>query len=82
MALSEYTGRTPRGYDQETTVERVAPHQRWDVDGERQGDCSNCGEELQLREKHLLVTLTRKPGRNAERHHLCGQPCLDEWLVD
>jgi hypothetical protein len=82
MALSKYVGLTPRGYDQNTTVERVASHHRWDVDVERQGDCSNCGKELQLREKHLLVTLTERPGRDAERHHLCGQPCLDEWLDD
>lgn len=82
MGLSKYVGRTPRGYDSNTTVERVASHHRWDVDAERRGDCSNCGTELELREKHLLVALAEPSSRDGERHHLCGQSCLDEWISE
>ena len=80
MEFSKYVGLTPRDYDQTTTVERVASHHRWDVDVERCGDCSNCGTELNLRERHLLVTLTERSGRDGGRHYLCGQSCLDEWV--
>ncbi|SEO40225.1 hypothetical protein SAMN04487948_102251 [Halogranum amylolyticum] len=81
MELSKYVGRTPRDYEGETTVERVASHRRWDVDVERRGDCSHCGAELELRERHLLVTLTGRSGNDGERHYLCGQSCLDEWFT-
>ncbi|WP_101296335.1 DUF7576 family protein [Halegenticoccus soli] len=83
MALSDYAGRTPRGYDGDTTIGRVARHHRWGIGGETRGDCVNCGTELRLHERHLLVTLvTGASGETdpGDRHHLCDERCLREWL--
>ncbi|MFC5368298.1 DUF7576 family protein [Salinirubrum litoreum] len=83
MALSEYTGATPREYDSDTTIGRVARHHVWDLTDESSEACANCGVDLLLQERHLLVRL-RRNGRSSrtgvERHYLCNETCIREWV--
>ena len=81
MELSEYTGRTPTGDDQSIVIDRVSRHRRWEIDGEPQSECVNCGSRLLLGERHLLVRLARSAGRvDGDRRHLCNERCLEEWV--
>ncbi|MFC6724277.1 hypothetical protein ACFQE1_07800 [Halobium palmae] len=79
MGLAEFTGLTPSGYE-ERTIERVSRHHRWDVDREAWSDCTNCGSELRLRDRHLLVTLGPGTDLETDRVHLCDERCLTEWV--
>ncbi|MFC4358741.1 hypothetical protein ACFO0N_12390 [Halobium salinum] len=80
MGLAEFTGLTPTGYDEGTRIERVSRHHRWDVDREAWSDCTNCGSELRLRDRHLLVRLGPGRGHEAGRVHVCDERCLAEWV--
>jgi hypothetical protein len=83
MALSEYTGATPRDYDSDTIIGRVARHHVWDLSDESSEACANCGVDLLLQERHLLVRLQRDGHTSratAERHYLCNEACIREWV--
>jgi hypothetical protein len=83
MALSEYTGATPCDYDSDTIIGRVARHHVWDLTDESSEACANCGVDLLLQERHLLVRLTRESRRargGEERHYLCNETCIREWV--
>lgn len=80
MALSDYTGRTPHD-ESGMVVGRVSQHHRWSMDAERTARCSCCESELDLHERHVLVTLTERADYlPAGKRHLCDEGCLEEWL--
>jgi hypothetical protein len=59
---------------------------RTDPDGGRV-PCANCGVDVDLGASHRQVEVDRRPtlGRrrrrsDRERHVLCGETCVDDWL--
>jgi hypothetical protein len=79
MGFAEFTGRTPQGYGEGTVIERVSRHHRWTVGREAWSDCTHCGSELRLRDRHLLVRLAGA-GEASRRVHVCDERCLTEWV--
>ncbi|MFB6126439.1 MAG: hypothetical protein ABEJ79_03960 [Halolamina sp.] len=79
MTLSEYTGRALPD-DEEGTVRRVTAHHRWTPAAEAYESCRNCGLDVRLRERHVLVV--SEVGDAVERSHLCNEGCIAEWLND
>jgi len=78
MTLREYVGRRhPNG----ATVAHAATHYRWTPGGRAHGRCPNCDAELELSERHVLLTLSGEIGGD-ERHHLCDERCVAAWLAD
>lgn len=80
MGFSSYTGQSPASVRDESVVDRISQHRRWDVDAPSEDACANCGTSLPLQERHLLVTLTDRRNRGGVRRHLCDDQCLDEWM--
>jgi hypothetical protein len=81
MALSDYTGATPHDCEAGTTIGRVARHHVWNLGEESTGTCANCGGDLRLQERHLLVHLDRtRPPADGERRYLCNESCVREWV--
>ena len=80
MALSDYTGRTPRA-EPNLVVGRVARHHRWTMSGEETATCPQCESVLDLQKRHLLVTLSEESDYlPAGRRYLCDEGCLSDWL--
>ncbi|MFC3478790.1 DUF7576 family protein [Halobacterium litoreum] len=79
MDLTEYEGASP-ATDASATVEHVTHHRRWSPKRESRDDCPNCGEEFELADRHVLVTLTRGNADAGERHYFCDAACVGEWL--
>ncbi|WP_435063623.1 DUF7576 family protein [Halobaculum sp. EA56] len=77
MTLREYVGRPHP--DGEATVAHAATHYRWTPGGRTHGRCPHCGADLELSERHVLVTLSRPAGED-ERRHLCDEACVAAWL--
>lgn len=77
MSLTEYVGRSHP--EEEATVAHAATHYRWTPGGRSRGECRNCGAELELSERHVLVTLSR-PFAGDARRHLCDESCVAAWL--
>ncbi|KTG09860.1 hypothetical protein AUR64_09530 [Haloprofundus marisrubri] len=82
MPLSEYTGRRPRGASGGATISRAVRHHHWQPNGEPTEPCANCGHDLSLRERHVLVTLVEDDVGDAARRYLCNETCLREWVDD
>ncbi|MGM0591915.1 MAG: DUF7576 family protein [Halobacteriota archaeon] len=82
MPLSEYHGRTPRGYESDVTIGRVRSHRIWKVTANSDADCANCGSTVDGELPHLVVTLTRGTYRDEERRYLCNERCVREWVED
>ncbi|WP_224447358.1 DUF7576 family protein [Haloprofundus salilacus] len=80
MPLSEYTGRRPRGANRSVRISRAVKHHRWQPDGEPSEPCANCGIDLSLHERHVLVTLVEDDFGDAARRYLCDESCLREWV--
>ncbi|WP_129114936.1 DUF7576 family protein [Halegenticoccus tardaugens] len=79
MALSDYTGRRPGGTNGRTRIVRIVRHHRWDPEDDAVKPCINCGERLQLHERHVLVTLDEGASGDA-RYHLCDESCVRRWV--
>ncbi|WP_435126769.1 DUF7576 family protein [Halobaculum sp. D14] len=79
MELTEYVG--TRHPNEEATVARATPHYRWKPAGVVRARCRHCGTELELSQRHVLVTLSQPVGGD-ERHHLCDEQCVDGWLSE
>ncbi|WP_380674806.1 DUF7576 family protein [Salinigranum sp. GCM10025319] len=80
MALSDYTGRTPRA-ESGLVVGRVSQHHLWTMDAERTARCPHCDSALDLQERHLLVTLSKESDYlPAGKRYLCDESCLESWL--
>ncbi|WP_348613088.1 DUF7576 family protein [Halobaculum rarum] len=78
MTLREYVGRRhPNG----ATVAHAATQYRWSPGNRTHSECSNCDAELELSERHALITLSVEIGGD-ERHHLCDKRCVAAWLTD
>jgi len=78
MTLREYVGRRhPNG----ATVAHAATHYRWTPGSRAHGRCPNCDAELELSERHVLLTLSGDIGGD-ERHHLCDERCVAAWLAN
>ncbi|MFC7097563.1 DUF7576 family protein [Halobaculum marinum] len=77
MTLSEFVGRSHP--DGGATVAHAATHYRWTPGRSTRGRCPQCGAELELSERHVLVTLSREIGGD-DRHHLCDEACVAAWL--
>ncbi|WP_277554258.1 DUF7576 family protein [Halobaculum limi] len=77
MALNEFVGRLHP--DGKATVARAATHYRWTPGSQSRGRCPACDAELELSERHVLVTLSREFGGD-ERHHFCTESCVAAWL--
>jgi hypothetical protein len=77
MALSDYTGRSP-GDGSEASIRRVSRHHHWDLGNGVEGDCAYCGAALNLKERHVLVTL--EGAREEGRRYLCDESCLRDWI--
>ncbi len=80
MALSEYVGMTPRDGDG-ASIDRITRHHRWTLRGDTTETCPACGDPLPLGERHVLVTVSGGHGRSlGDRHYLCDETCLSEWV--
>jgi hypothetical protein len=81
MALTDYVGRAPAGEAEGTRIDRVTTHHVWDVDPESTAACANCGTEVSLAERHLLVRLvSRSRTPTVDRQYLCDERCVREWV--
>jgi hypothetical protein len=80
MALSDYTGLTPRA-ESGLVVGRVSQHHLWTMDADRTARCPHCDSVLDLHERHLLVTLSEEADSYpAGKRYLCDESCLQGWL--
>jgi hypothetical protein len=80
MALSDYTGQSPRGTGDAGEVRRVSRHTQWTVGDGARADCAACDGQIDLGERHVLVTLSDEGNADSPRRHLCDETCLREWL--
>jgi hypothetical protein len=80
MALSDYTGRTPRETGEVGEVRRVSRHTQWTVGDTARSDCASCDNQIDLGERHVLVTLSVDGNADSSRRHLCDETCLEDWL--
>lgn len=81
MTLADYVGRTPPGSEEGTRIDRVTAHHVWEMDHESTATCANCGAELSLGERHLLVRLVaRSTTGPVDRQYLCDERCVREWV--
>ncbi|SHH67421.1 DUF7576 family protein [Halobaculum gomorrense] len=77
MTLREFVGRChPNG---NATVAHAATHYRWSPGSRTRSRCPNCGTELELSERHVLVALSGEIGGD-DRYHLCDEACVAAWL--
>jgi hypothetical protein len=79
MALSDYAGRSPVGYDEESSISRVSRHYHWNVGDDARRTCAHCDDEIRVAERHVLVTL-EDDGSDRSRRYLCDEFCLGEWV--
>ena len=80
MALSEYVGATPRDSDG-AVIDRVTRHHRWTLRGDTTETCPACGDPLSLGERHVLVTVSDGSVTTlGDKHYLCDENCLREWV--
>lgn len=78
MALSRYTGLTPRTLDQQRRITRAVTHHHWTPTEETRAQCDHCGADLNLHERHVLVTT--ESGDGTKRHYLCNERCVADWV--
>lgn len=78
MALSDYTGLSPAG-EPGSSIRRVSRHHHWNFGDGIETGCACCGAGLNLRERHVLVTLEDDDGADGRRY-LCNESCLRNWI--
>lgn len=82
MSLSDYTGTTPPGFDESAQIQRINYHRLWDQRGESIEPCANCGTDLRLSERHIVVRLRLSPDDDQEAaRYLCDERCLHTWVT-